>query len=222
VGAAENEHRGRPAGAVLRAVQEPRRLQGPARRIARPERHASRIERGRLTGTNAHLGRLSALRPLPAAGEGSQLIFEQPAAGPIRARPAKRPATSARTAKGENFDEDRGPMMRSGVWVPEGCGCQRRQGPRGRRARQPPGGGRCGAASPRTPIGSIGKPLRDGGATARSFRASTRSRSPGASSPSRWSRPISPREEAQLGQRLAGRNVRARPRTQTWETLGER
>lgn len=84
-------------------------------------RSASRIEPGRLAGTNARYfvqcQRCKKLAPLAK----EQIRFERPA-GRADKELARRTAYYQCPLCGKaNRDEDRGPMMRCGVWVPEGC-----------------------------------------------------------------------------------------------------
>jgi phage terminase large subunit GpA-like protein len=82
---------------------------------------ASRIEAGRLSGTNCQYNvacqRCGRYQPLSE----KQIVFEQTAAGPDPELASKTARYICPHCKQENRDEDRGPMMRSGVWVPEGC-----------------------------------------------------------------------------------------------------
>jgi phage terminase large subunit GpA-like protein len=87
----------------------------------------SRVERGRLSGTNARYavacqrcGRYQTLTPKQIKYEGRSTKDESGG----RVDPDRVAATAyyeCPHCQGKNGDEDRGPMMRSGVWVPDGC-----------------------------------------------------------------------------------------------------
>ena len=91
-------------------------------------KHASRIERGRLGSTNCryfvpcpHCGRYQALR----MGNGSEpggIVWDKTDAGKADKELARRTARYVcQHCSGEMRDQHRGPMMRVGVWAPEGC-----------------------------------------------------------------------------------------------------
>jgi phage terminase large subunit GpA-like protein len=84
-------------------------------------KHKSRLERGRLSGTNAQYWvacqRCGRYQPLVK----TQLKFDQPTGHPDAELAKRTSRYVCPLCKKENHDEDRGPMMRSGVWVPDGC-----------------------------------------------------------------------------------------------------
>jgi phage terminase large subunit GpA-like protein len=82
---------------------------------------SSRVERGRLAGTNAHLwvecqrcGVYQTLSP-------KQIVYDKRGDRPDAELAGQTARYVCPHCSKENRDEDRGPMMRSGVWVPEGC-----------------------------------------------------------------------------------------------------
>jgi phage terminase large subunit GpA-like protein len=122
---------------------------------------SSPIEAGRLSGTNAHLhvpcqrcGRFQILTK-------SQIIFEQLGGRPDAELAAKTARYVCPHCHGENHDEDRGPMMRSGVWVPEGCGCDDDKA-RAAVERNNASGGALWRGFSEDADWLIGKPVRDG------------------------------------------------------------
>lgn len=93
-------------------------------------KHSSRIERGRLSSFNAslwvpcpHCRRYQTLR----MGDGEQpggIVWEKNEAGKSDKELARRTARYVCLHCSQPIrDEHRGPMMRAGVWIPEGCGC---------------------------------------------------------------------------------------------------
>lgn len=92
-------------------------------------KHSSRVERGRLASCNAayyvecqRCGHYQTLRMGDGQTPGG-IVWERPAGGRSDRELARKTAryVCAQCQK-ENHDRDRGPMMRAGVWVPEGCG----------------------------------------------------------------------------------------------------
>jgi hypothetical protein len=173
-------------------------------------KHASRIERGRLGAPTR-----SSRRPVSGAAITScwrsrrSNSSSQPAAGD--AELAKQTARYVcPRCEGENFDEDRGPMMRSAVWVPEGCEVDddkaRAAVARNDQPGQPLWGGFSEDAD-----WLIGKPLRDSSVYSSQLSSLyALAVTWGQLAEKMVKAELSP-ETAQLDQRLAGRNVRARP-----------
>ncbi len=128
------------------------------------QKSSSRIERGRLASTNcaywvpcAHCGRYQTLKM-------GQLAWDKNEAGKSDKDLARRTARyTCEHCKGELRDEHRGPMMRAGVWIPEGCGCDDEKA---RYAANTQGRGEEVGAATFTGFGrctwTTGTPLRDG------------------------------------------------------------
>jgi phage terminase large subunit GpA-like protein len=95
---------------------------------------SSRVESGRLASCNAaywvpcpHCGKRQPLRLGKGSGPGC-VSWDKMASGKhdkeLAARTARYLCLHCEKAI---YDEHRGPMMRGGVWIPEGCGCNDRQ-----------------------------------------------------------------------------------------------
>jgi phage terminase large subunit GpA-like protein len=93
-------------------------------------RHSSRVERGRLASTNCeywvpcpHCSRYQTL----SMGDGEKpggIVWKKNEAGKSDKDMARATARYiCRHCEAEILDQHRGPMMRAGVWIPEGCGC---------------------------------------------------------------------------------------------------
>lgn len=92
-------------------------------------KHSSRIERGRLGSTNCsywvpcpHCRRYQTLAG-SAEAPLDRIVWDKPEGGRSDKDLARRTARYiCKHCSGEVKDQHRGPMMRAGVWVPEGCG----------------------------------------------------------------------------------------------------
>ncbi|MDQ3288931.1 MAG: phage terminase large subunit family protein [Pseudomonadota bacterium] len=131
-------------------------------------KHSSRIERGRLASCNAHLwvpcphcGRRQALR----LGDGKRPggIVWQPGPGGRSDKHLARQTAKyvCLHCEQEIGDEHRGSMMRGGVWIPEGCGCDDEKARAAVEAWRKPGRPLWGGFTLDAPW-LTGEPVRDG------------------------------------------------------------